>query len=91
MFFKCDFIKPNESIVFPIGEIIHTAGGNRVAFGNGMGELYRDSPFTVELKLDGKQESFDVSTDMLFSYTGSETSEIVKSIEHVASAIKNKK
>ena len=85
---KCDFIKPNESVVYPIGTILHVIAGNRVLFENMPKELEPGEPIEVVVNVDGKSSQYSLSTDILFSViSGNELSEISKSIERVASEI----
>lgn len=89
--FKCDYIKPNESIVYPVDVILHMPDGNRVFFGDGDEELDINAPFPVKISVDGKQETFNLSTDILFASIGGDgLSEISRSIDRVASVIRNK-
>lgn len=88
--FKCDFIKPNESILFPLGTVLRNVkGDNIVLFGDKGEKLNREFPFSVELETDGERETREVNTDILFSFMGRGYNAIANSIDRVASEIRN--
>lgn len=85
-----DFIKPNESYMFPLGTVGQMIGCNRVWPDNG-DELNEGDTIHVQLIVEGKSYEFNVNTDLLFSCKGTYTGtlkEVSSQIDDVCKAIK---
>ncbi len=88
--FKCDYIKPNESVVYPLGVIMHMIAGNRVLFDNITKEVQPGETIEAVVSVDGKQTTHTLCADLLFSIIpGSGLNEIANNIEKVASEIRD--
>lgn len=90
--FTCDYIKPNESVIYPLGIIIHTIEENHVQLNatNERKEVPPQTPLNVTVTIDGEEKTYQLSTDLLFSIMGGPGfSEIVRSIDRVSSEIRN--
>ena len=91
---QIEFIKPNESVVFPVGEIYLTMDTNVVYFntpGNSR-QIAKDEKVTVLVSTSEGEKAFFPSTDILFCYRGfsSSDSQIVKKLSDIESAIKQR-
>lgn len=64
-----DFIKPNESYIYPLGSVWQMISCNRVLLNQGE-ELTRGTPIKVQLAVNQKTYSFDMNTDLLYEYRG---------------------
>lgn len=64
-----DFIKPNESYIYPLGSVGQMLNCNRV-WPNYGGELTRGTPIKVQLTANQKIYTFNVNTDLLYEYRG---------------------
>lgn len=61
-----DFIKPAESYVYPIGQIVRTAGGNSVTLSSGF-EIKPNEGLSLKLLRDEKSFDYRLNTDILFA------------------------
>lgn len=64
-----DFIKPNESYIYPLGSVGQMLNCNRV-WPNQGGELTRGTPIKVQLTANQKTYTFNMNTDLLYEYRG---------------------
>lgn len=64
-----DFIKPNESFVYPLGKIRQTMGGNHVLPDQG-GALQQGESLIVQLEINEDTHNYEVNTDLLYAYRG---------------------
>ena len=64
-----DFIKPNESYIYPLGSVGQMMSCNRVWPDQGE-ELTRGTPIKVQLTVKQKTYTFDMNTDLLYEYRG---------------------
>ena len=64
-----DFIKPNESYIYPLGSVGQMISCNRVWPDQGE-ELTRGTPIKVQLIVKQKTYAFDINTDLLYEYRG---------------------
>ena len=86
-----DFIKPNESYIYPLGVVGQMMGCNRVWPNQGQ-ELKRGTSIKVQLVINRKTYDFDVNTDLLFEYRGVATGtlrDISKEIGNASDKIKD--
>ena len=85
-----DFIKPNESYIYPLGTVVQMVNCNRVWLNQGQ-ELARGTPIKVQLTVNQKTYSFDMNTDLLYEYRGvtmGTLRDISKEIVNAGNAIK---
>lgn len=54
--FKCDYIKPSESVVYLLGVIMHMVSRNRVLFDNITKEVQPGETIEAVVSVDGKQD-----------------------------------
>ena len=80
-----NFIKPNASYVFPVGEMLQTMGGN-ISFGNNNVEIVQGKKIKVLLTVDGESIEYNLSSDLLFATRLAETGSI-KDIERALKQI----
>ena len=66
---KLDYIKPNESILVPLGNIAQIPSGKNILFPN-FGDASAKDEHTIELNISGSKQVFVASTDILFNYKG---------------------
>lgn len=64
-----DFIKPNESYIYPLGSVGQMMSCNRVWPDRGE-ELTRGTPIKVQLTANQKTYIFNMNTDLLYEYRG---------------------
>ena len=89
---QIEFIRPNESIVFPVGQIYHTMSEN-IVFLNDIDnykQLSKDDKIMVTISTGEGKSVYYPSTDMLFCYRGvsNSDSEIIKQLSEIERAIK---
>lgn len=85
-----DFIKPNESYIYPLGAVGQMIGCNRVWPDRGE-ELQRGTPIKVQLVINQKTYLFKMNTDLLYEYRGVATGtlrDISKAIGNANAKIK---
>ena len=67
-----DYIKPNETVVIPLGTIVEIPGGKNMLLHNT--ESVKASDISqISLCIDGTVKQYDVNTDLLYSYHGGAT------------------
>lgn len=67
-----DYIKPNESVVIPLGTIIQMPGGKNYLTCN-MEKVMPSDISQISLSVDGVTMQHEVNTDLLYSYHGGAT------------------
>ena len=85
-----DFIKPNESYIYPLGSVWQMINCNRVWLNQGE-ELTHGTPIKIQLTVNQKTYSFDMNTDLLYEYRGvtmGTLRDISKEIANTGDAIK---
>ena len=84
------FIKPNESLLYPIGEVHQMISTNRVWLNFCEKELEKEDVLSVRLETDRKIKSFEVNIDILFALRTTETTtldDVARSIDNLATKI----
>lgn len=64
-----DFIKPNESYIYPLGAVWQMLSCNRICSNQGE-ELTRGTPIHIQLTVNQKAYAFNINTDLLYDYRG---------------------
>ena len=90
--FGCDFIKPNESVIFPVGLAFHLRDENNKhvtqigLLGEYPKELQPNCLLDVDLFLDGKHETHKLRTELLSFYQSSNDGfdKIARAIDSIA-------
>ena len=85
-----NFIKPNESLLYPIGEVHQMINANRVWLNFCEKELKEEDVLFVKLETDGNIKPFEVNIDILFASRTAETTtldDVVQSIDNLAKKI----
>ena len=80
-----DFIKPNESFMFPLGDVTEVISGNCV-YPDYERELVQGTPVDVQLICAGTPYNYQVNTDLLYAYHGvgnGTLSEVANAIESI--------
>lgn len=67
-----DYIKPNESVVIPLGTIIELPGGKNILMCN-LEQVTPSEISQISLSIDGTTKQDVVNTDLLYSYHGGAT------------------
>ena len=83
-----DYIKPNESVVIPLGTIIELPGGKNILMCN-LEKLTSSDISRISLCVDGVVKEYEVNTDLLYSYHGGATAlnDIVKALGDIDTKI----
>ena len=61
-----DFVKPNSSAYYPLGQMMQTLGGNIPAPNGENIRIEEKKPLKVELQIDGRSTSYSLCSDILF-------------------------
>jgi hypothetical protein len=64
-----DFIKANESCIYPLGDVGQMIGCNRI-WPDAGGELEKGAALSVQLIVEGNKYNYKINTDLLHSYRG---------------------
>ena len=67
-----EYIKPNESVVIPLGTIIELPGGKNILMCN-MENVNPSDISQISLSIDDIVKHYEVNTDLLYSYHGGAT------------------
>ena len=88
-----DFVKPNESYYFPLGNVFQMISCNRVFLFENELELEDNATISVKLLVQGQTLSFEVNTNVLFASRSTEntTDKIVEAVRDVTRAIEKLK
>ena len=89
-----DFIKPNESYYFPLGNVYQMIACNRVFLFDDESELENNANISVELKTKEQTSTYKLNTNILFASrrkVEDDSSEISDAIKNVATAIEKLK
>lgn len=89
-----DFIKPNESYYFPLGNVYQMIACNRIFLLDDESEIENNANILVELKTKGLTSTFKLNTNILFASrrkVESDSSEIADAIKNVATVIEKLK
>lgn len=83
-----DYIKPNESVVIPLGTIIELPGGKNILMCN-LEKLTPSDISQISLSVDGVVKEYEINTDLLYSYHGGATAlnDIVKALGDIDTKI----
>ncbi len=84
-----DFVKPNESFMFPVGELVQMIESNRVWLDSGE-ELQQGAVLDVQLVSVDAVHTFQVNTDLLFTYRGTANgtlSEVADAVKEISFSI----
>lgn len=88
-----NFIKPNESVFYPIGVVHQMIEQNRAWLNVNGKELKEDDLLCIDLKSDNDTESFEANIDILFALRTNELTtldDVVTAIEGVTKAVEHK-
>ena len=89
-----DFIKPNESYYFPLGNVYQMINCNRVFIFDDESELENNANIPVGLRTKEQTSTFKLNTNILFASrrkVESDSSEIADAIKNVATVIEKLK
>ena len=89
-----DFIKPNESFYFPLGNVYQMIACNRVFLFDDESELENNANISVKLRTKEQTSTFELNTNIIFASrrkVESNSSEIADSIKNIATVIKKLK
>jgi hypothetical protein len=85
-----DFIKANESSIYPLGDVWQMAGCNRI-WPDAGGELKEGTYLAVQLVVAGNKLNYEINTDLLYSYrgvgNGGTLGDVSNNLEHMTDAL----
>ena len=83
-----DYIKPNESVVIPLGTIIELPGGKNILMCN-MEKLTASDITQISVSIDDVVKEYELNADLLYSYHGGATAlnDIAKALGEIDTKI----